>query len=126
LPNRRTPEQDALTLFDEGGVVLAATGEAAAQLREAAVPEREALSQALCAQRQLRVVPFGHALYEHWVEGLRCPGGCTQIIEVDALWADTSTFLHALDRALAAHLLSPAQMQSPVTCGQIKLAAFAL
>jgi hypothetical protein len=126
LPNRRTPEQDALTLFDEGGVVLAVEAEAAAQLREVPVQEREVLSQELSAQRRLRVVPFGHALYEHWVEGLRCPGGCTQIIEVDALWTDTTVFLQTLDRALAAHLRSPAQLQSPVTCGQIKLAAFAL
>jgi hypothetical protein len=105
---------------------LAAESPAAAQLRSAPIPEREALALELSEQKRLRVVPFGHALYEHMVEGLRCPGGCTQIIAVDALWADDRTFLQSLDRALAAHLSDPEQMRSPVTCGQIKLAAFAL
>ena len=126
LPNRRTPEQDTLTLFDEGGVVLAVEAEAQQALQHAPVAEREALSLELSAQQRLRVVPFGHALYEHMVEGLRCPGGCTQIIAVDALWADTDVFLRALDCTLATHLSAPEHMRSPVTCGQIKLAAFEL
>lgn len=126
LPNRRTPEQDTLTLFDEGGVVLALEADAAAELQQVPILEREALSLELSAQKRLRVVPFGHALYEHLIEGLRCPGGCTQIIVVDALWADDGQFLRSLDRALASHLSAPEQMQSPVACGQIKLSAFAL
>ena len=124
LPNRRTPEQDTLTLFDEGGVVLAVDADAAQALQRVPIPEREAFSQELSAARRLRVVAFGHALYEHLIEGLRCPGGCTQIIVLDALWADTPTFLATLDRALAAHLCAPENMLSPVTCGQIRLAAF--
>lgn len=124
LPNRRTPEQDALTLFDEGGVVLAVERAAAQQLTDAEPDAREAICLALCAEHQLRVVPFGHALYEHLIEGLRCPGGCTQVVVVDALWADD--VLRALDRALAAKLMDPAQLTTPKTCGQIRLAAFAL
>jgi hypothetical protein len=126
LPNRRTPEQDALTLFDEGGVVLALEAAAAAQLQSVPVSDRDALSLELFTQRKLRVVAFGHALYEHLVEGLRVPGGCTQIIVVDALWAEPTAFLHALDCALARHLQAPEQLCSPVTCGQIKLATFEL
>lgn len=126
LPNRRTPEQDALTLFDEGGVVLALEAEAAARLQAVPITERDALSLELCTQRKLRVVCFGHALYEHLIEGLRVPGGCTQIIAVDALWADDTVFLRELDRRLAAHLQAPEQLCSPATCGQIKLATFAL
>jgi hypothetical protein len=126
LPNRRTPEQDALTLFDEGGVALALEADAAAELQRLPIPEREAMSLRLYEQRRLRVVAFGHALYEHLIEGLRCPGGCTKIIVVDQLWAESGVFVHALDRALAAHLSAPEHMQSPVECGQIRLAAFAL
>jgi hypothetical protein len=126
LPNRRTPEQDALTLFDEGGVVLALAAEDAATLQAAPAAERDALSLALSEQRKLRVVPFGHALYEHLVEGIRCPGGCTQIIVVDALWAESSLFLRQLDRALAQHLAARDQLCTPQTCGQIRLATFAL
>jgi hypothetical protein len=126
LPNRRTPEQDALTLFDEGGVVLAVDRDAHDQLERVPILEREALSLTLQDEKKLRVVPFGHALYEHMIEGLRCPGGCTQLIVLDTLWGDTAAFLHALDRALAAHLQSRERLCSPETCGQIKLAAFAL
>ena len=124
LPNRRTPEQDALTLFDEGGVVIAAERAAARQLAEAAPADVENLCLALCDLKQLRVVPFGHALYEHLIEGLRCPGGCTQVVVVDDLWG--ADVLRALDTALRAKLDDPTQLTSPRTCGQIRLSAFAL
>ena len=126
LPNRRTPEQDTLTLFDEGGVAVAVSGEAALQLEAADASVREELAKQLHEQRALRVVPFGHALYEHLVEGLRCPGGCTQIIVMNELWADTSVFLRELDRKLAKRLKSRDLLCSPVECGQIRLAAFSL
>jgi hypothetical protein len=126
LPGRRTPEQDALTLFDEGGVVLAVEAAAALQLQAAPASERDALSLQLCEARRLRVVPFGHALYEHMVEGLRCPGGCTQVIVVSALWSENRSLLREVDRGLAAHLMDPANLQSPASCGQIKLSTFDL
>lgn len=126
LPNRRTPEQDALTLFDEGGVVLAVEDSTARQLEHAPAEARDALAMELCAARKLRVVPFGHALYEHLVEGLRCPGGCTQVIVLPELAADPATFLRLVDEALAAHVEDPAQLRSPRTCGQIQLEALSL
>lgn len=126
FPNTRTPEQDALTLFDEGGVVLALEAPAAAQLRAASERERDALCLSLSEARKLRVVPFGHALFEHLVEGLRCPGGCTQIIEVPELWADDAVFLSSLDHRLSEHITNPENFSSPRTCGQIRLATFEL
>jgi hypothetical protein len=124
LPNRRTPEQDALTLFDEGGVVLAMEQDTA-EIFEAAEPDaREALCLALLDAKQLRVVPFGHALYEHLVEGLRCPGGCTQLVVVDRLWE--ADFLRAVDCALSDKLRDPAQLTSPRACGHVRLSALAL
>ena len=126
LPNRRTPEQDTLTLFDEGGVVVAVTEQAALQLQAADASTRETLAQQLHTQRALRVVPFGHALYEHLVEGLRCPGGCTQIIAVRELWAEPRALLQTIDRELAKRLKSRDLLCSPVECGQIRLAAFSL
>jgi hypothetical protein len=126
LPNRRTPEQDTLTLLDEGGVIVAVSGEAALQLQAADPQARETLAGQLHEQRAARVIPFGHALYEHLVEGLRCPGGCTQIIAVSELWADTPALLHELDRELAKRLKSRDLLCSPAECGQIRLAAFSL
>ena len=124
LPNRRTPEQDALTLFDEGGVLLAVAADAAEELTAAAPETRESTCLALCDARRLRVVPFGHALYEHLIEGLRCPGGCTQVVILDDIWKPD--FLPALDRALSSKLQDPTQLTSPRACGQIRLAALAL
>lgn len=126
LPNARTPEQDALTLFDEGGVALALEPDAAAQLTAAGEGGRETAALELVAERRLRVVPFGHALFEHLVEGLRCPGGCTQIVVLDDLWPDAQQFLRALDVALSALIADPTQFQSPRACGQIRLATFEL
>jgi hypothetical protein len=55
LPGRRTREQDALTLFDEGAVVLVAPPE-----RLAALPRGASL-----AQEGFALVAYGHALLEH-------------------------------------------------------------
>jgi len=129
LPNRRTPEQDALALFDEGGVVLAATADAAQQLRAStSIEQSNALCQALVNAQQLRIMPFGHALFEHEVEGLRVPGGCTQIVCVpdDRLWREPPDFLRQLDISLSAHLRDPEHFQSPRSCGQVLLSALEL
>jgi hypothetical protein len=123
LPNARTPEQDALTLFDEGGVVLAATTAAAAQLTAASEAQREDTCRELVAARTLRVVPFGHALFEHLVEGLRVPGGCTQTVVVNAPLHDPALLLPALDRALCACIGDAGRFQSPRDCAQIRLSA---
>ena len=124
LPNRRTPEQDALTLFDEGGVVLAVEAETARRFEAAAPDRREQLCLELRDAKRLRVVPFGHALYEHLIEGLRCPGGCTQLVVVPDLWAEP--FLQTVDRVLADKLGDPAQLQSPRACGHVRLSALEL
>lgn len=126
LPNRRSREQDALTLFDEGGVVLVADEAAALQLAAAEPLGREALSLALCGARRLRVVPFGHALFEHEIEGIRCPGGATLVLTVPSLWAEQASFLREVDQALVQRISDPACFQSPKYCGQIRLSAFAL
>ena len=96
LPNRRTREQDALTLFDEGGAVLIATG------------ARESLSS--------RVVPFGHAVMEHV---------CFQreAVRSAAVWLDLPSepraeggergLLEAIDRELSRRMLDPAEFSTP-------------
>jgi hypothetical protein len=120
LPGRRTPEQDALTVFDEGGVVLAAEASAALQLTAAEDDERSELFQQLLAARRARVVPFGHALFEHLVEGLRCPAGCTQVVAVTTLWSPDVEFLEQLDCALAAALNEPSRFVSVRECSHVR------
>jgi hypothetical protein len=97
----RTPEQDALTLFDEGGVVVGTLAGDAPSVH-AALSQGE-LSVIAVLERQGRacVAPFGHALFEHLVAGLPCPGASARVIALDALSHDADAVLDALDAALA-------------------------
>lgn len=113
LPGARTREQDALTLFDEGGVAIAATASAAAELAHsepAELPER--LERHERAGRA-RAVPFGHALFEHLVEGLLPPGGGTRVLVLDALPESERALIELVDARLAALLTEPSCFQSP-------------
>jgi hypothetical protein len=121
LPGTRTPEQDTLTLFDEGGVVVAAEPQQALQLMAANGEARVRLCDQLVAERRTRLVPFGHALFEHLVEELRCPGGCTQIVAIPDLWGGDDTWLASLDQALAREIADPERFVSPRECSQVRL-----
>jgi hypothetical protein len=113
MPPARTSEQDALTLFDEGGVAIAALPDAARALELATsetLPGTLAELEQSCAAR---VVPFGHALFEHLVEGLICPGGGTRSVVLNALPHDDAALLDAVDRGLCALLQEPRNFQSP-------------
>jgi len=63
LPGRRTREQDALTLFDEGGSVVVCPTELEAEFRQGT---RLDLGR---PETAARLVIFGHALVEHLSEG---------------------------------------------------------
>jgi hypothetical protein len=121
LPAARTPEQDALTLFDEGGVVLAAEPEVALQLLAATGAERAELCRRFLDEARTHVVPFGHAIFEHLVEGLRCPGGCTQILAVEELRPSADGWLQRLDLQLSAAIEDPSRFVSPRECAHVRL-----
>jgi Protein of unknown function (DUF3025) len=130
LPNARTPEQDALTLFDEGGVAVVVEQGAVAELaatEQGDGTRRQVIIEALAAQGRARVVPFGHALYEHMVEGLRCPGGCSQILEVAGVELLQQARLRELvvfvDTTLAERLRDREKLQSPRDCTQYHFSA---
>lgn len=67
LPGARSREQDALTIFDEGGTVLLFTERAHEKWRGA----RTRLSLEDFGPDQVLPLLFGHALLEHLVEGQR-------------------------------------------------------
>jgi hypothetical protein len=100
LPNRRTPEQDALTIFDEGGVVVAkGSGELA---MDGAVDGSS-----------LRVVLFGHAIMEH-VCFLPGPVRAAAIeLDVPVNGATGRELFEAIDRALAPRLADEACLLAP-------------
>lgn len=134
LPGARTREQDALTLFDEGGVVIAADavayGSLSAMERE---PRQECIGQVVQESLpaphvprtvlggKLVVVPFGHALFEHLIEGLRCPGGCTQLVELPEVPEERGPLLDAVDRELSMALSDPQRFVNPSQCAGMPL-----
>jgi hypothetical protein len=126
LPPARTREQDALTLFDEGGALIAAERPAYVQLCAAAGAEREQLLRELCEREHARVVPFGHALFEHLVEGLRCPGGFTQFVAVEHLAVSDGALLLQVDAALHGLLADPNCFRSPRAGSHLRLDALGL
>jgi Protein of unknown function (DUF3025) len=90
LPNRRTREQDALTLFDEGGSVLvSARGEGA------------------------RLVLFGHALMEHVGFQESAIGSAVLELRVAGPLPGGPELLERIDRELAERLLRPGELCTP-------------
>jgi hypothetical protein len=69
LPGARLPEQDALALLDEGGLILLYTNERAAEITRAVEAREEGELLAMAADGVLVTLLFGHALYEHLVTG---------------------------------------------------------
>jgi Protein of unknown function (DUF3025) len=126
LPAARTKEQDALTLFDEGGAVIAAQELAFQPLAAVSDAERPELLRQLVERKQAKVIPFGHALFEHLVEGLRCPGGSTRLVRVGDVSVPDLTLLAAVDRGLAALLDDPAVFLEPREGAHVRLAELGL
>lgn len=126
LPERRSRERDALTLFDEGGAVVAAEPSACAELRKAD-PEGQGDLLARCVHaRRARVVPFGHALFEHLIEGLRCPASATRLITLHQLAHHDDALLTQVDLELARALSDPGQFRGPAEGAVIRFAALGL
>jgi len=111
LPNARTREQDALSLFDEGGICLAAPHALAGVLHEA---DDDTLRDALATQ-QVRIFPFGHALYEHMVARLPVPLGTLVVVPLTADVIASDGLLDGLDLALSQQLDDPRAFQLPST-----------
>jgi hypothetical protein len=117
----RTKEQDALTLFDEGGAIVAAeTGAEAAVRRALEQGDRHGLGE-LERAGNARITPFGHALFEHMVEGVPCPGASARVIALAALPDDREALLDALDAALARVLAAEDRFLVPGECSHLQL-----
>lgn len=111
----RAPVRDALTHFDEDGMVVLSADPALSQLLRAF-----AWKTLFCAQRarvaeSMRFVTFGHALYDK----LRAPyiGLTAKCIVFDvapqSLAREREALRAQVDRLLALHLLDPAHLVAP-------------
>lgn len=113
LPGRRTREQDALTLFDEGGVVLAVSEEERSRLEGRMEP-----SAVLPFEPSSYKVPilFGHALLEHLYEGhraLRASGLFITLPNSAFRDAMPGHFCTEIDALLAERLKNPLEFREP-------------
>jgi len=108
----RGPVEDALTLFDEGGVIVAATSPALVECLRAFEWKNLFWRRRSEVTRTMRFWLFGHALYE---KALRPHAGITGrgiCFEVDTgfLQEPHAVQLHELDRRLAAHIGDPVRL----------------
>ena len=121
LPGARSREQDALTLFDEGGCLVAGDRSSLATLPpfepsillSAQQDDFYAALRAGISARKLVVAPFGHALFEHKVAGLRGPSSFAYLLELPELAADRPTLVRSIDDAFARALNDPERFCSP-------------
>ena len=112
-PNRG-PAQDALTLFDEGGVVVASSDEGLLDLlRDWRWKELFWAGRARLAAR-MQFMLFGHAVYEKALQpflGITSRGILLKV-EADLLAAPLRERLAEIDARLSAHLSDPERLQA--------------
>jgi hypothetical protein len=107
LPGRRTREQDALALFDEGGSVLLLP------LGLSAAPPRMAGESAPLAPG-VRVLPFGHAVMEHVCFESSGLSSAALVVCLEPPLPEGLALLDRVDQALATRLADPREFSQPV------------
>jgi hypothetical protein len=108
LPSRRTREQDALTVFDEGGSVLVLT-KAAYQRWQASEQGLELLPHS----SDLTALLFGHALMEHIFYGRLQVRSCAVVVLAPEGLPRDSSLLPWVDERLAERLLDESTFTAP-------------
>ena len=123
IPGARTREQDALAMFDEGGVLVLATERTAAAV--ARVVERadpDALA-ALVRANGAAVLALGHALHEHLLSSDSTVRALALPLVVDALPAALEERVALADAALAAALDERRVLRGPTGALALPVAA---
>lgn len=113
LPGARTREQDALAILDEGGAVVPCLAPFARDLQHAIACDDLDAVAALVGASKARVIPFGHASYEHLVARHATVRALPIVVPMDALPRATTELVDAADRALAARLEDPCFLAIP-------------
>jgi hypothetical protein len=113
LPNRRTREQDALALFDEGGSVLVVPSGLGAALRTALATEAAAGEKLALEPLGARVLLFGHAVMEHVCFESAALSSAALVVCLDPPLPEGLALLARVDHALAARLSDPQQLMMP-------------
>ena len=110
----RGPLQDALTLFDEGGVIVAACDARLLELVTTFQWKELFWHRRLEVTSRMRFVLFGHALYEKALAPFSGITGRAVLLEVgpELLVAPINAQIGELDRMAARHLLDSRRLQS--------------
>lgn len=116
-PSARLREQDALTLFDEGGVVIALGSSRRARALETSCDPDEVADA--CRAGAARIVPFGHAVLEHLVLGKPPPYAGARLLAVDVPLENDDALLAAVDAGLSAALRDPNEFRAPTKDGLV-------
>jgi len=108
----RGPAQDALTLFDEGGVIVAASDPALAALLTGFEWKQLFWHRRSEVLQRMRFYLFGHALYEKALAPFTGVTGRGVIFEVEDAFFELppAAQLPALDARLAAHIGNAARL----------------
>jgi Protein of unknown function (DUF3025) len=111
LPGARTPEQDALAMFDEGGVALVCSRTRRAALESALAGDSMPDLLRLVRERSTIPIVFGHAIYESLACGETRPvRSIARIVDVDTV-PPTAGCIRAVDDALAVFLSRTASIE---------------
>ncbi len=112
---QRTPARDALTHFDEDGVIVLAADPALSQLLRGFAWKELFWRRREEVRRGMRFLVFGHALYEKALAPFVGMTGKALVFDVDAavLAREPGRVLAEADRLTALHALNPARMLGP-------------
>lgn len=111
----RSPARDALTHFDEDGVVVLSADPVLAELLQAFAWHELFWKRREAVKRSMRFIVFGHALYEKALAPFIGMTGKALIIAVDSglLSLGGDRIYREVDRLTALRLLDPTQFQAP-------------
>lgn len=112
---RRSALRDALTHFDEDGVVVLCADPALSALLARFAWKALFRDRREAVRRAMRFLLFGHALYDKARAPFVGMTGKAIVFDVDAamLEQDAGALMNHADRLTAFHLLNPARMLSP-------------
>jgi hypothetical protein len=108
LPNRRTREQDALALFDEGGSVLVTTPALARRLRAGGQGGLR-----LSGDAAARIILFGHALMEHVSFAGSRVRSAALLVSIEPPLPEGPELLDRVDQAVAHRLADDRRFATP-------------
>lgn len=121
IPGKRTREQDALTILDEGGVLVAAADAAARAIAEG---DFETAVAAAIARGEARLVILGHAVLEHLQRGAPPVQALAHVVSLGpALPEDEDALFDAIDRALSRDVADETLFREPSAHGSVLVSA---